>query len=120
MRYDGGCYQGSCFARLGFANCQTFAYAVLRYFGRTIPNFRSSELWADTAHTFVVDQLEPLDLILFNRSSDGFAAHVGICIKSGAVLHLSRRVGTPAIWDLATFAAIPAYAVVVGAKRTLK
>ena len=74
----------------------------------------------DTTHTFIVDQFAPLDLILFNRLSDAFAAHVGICLRSDAVLHLSRRVGTPAIWNRAAFVSISAIAVVIGAKRTHK
>jgi murein DD-endopeptidase / murein LD-carboxypeptidase len=32
---------------VGGANCQQYAYAILRYFGRQIPDFRSSDLWED-------------------------------------------------------------------------
>jgi hypothetical protein len=118
FRYESQCYPGSPNARPGFANCQSFAYEVLRHFGRAIPDFRSSELWNDAVHTFIVDRPEPLDLILFNRSREAFAAHVGVFVGDGSVLHLARRVGTPAVWSLAAFAEIPAYRVMVGAKRT--
>lgn len=32
---------------VGRANCQVFAYAVLKHFGRVVPPLRSSELWTD-------------------------------------------------------------------------
>lgn len=33
------------------ANCQRFAYAVIRHYGCEIADFRSSELWADEVFT---------------------------------------------------------------------
>jgi hypothetical protein len=99
------------------ANCQTFAYAVLRHFGRTIPDFRSSELWRDRKHTFVVSAWEPLDLVLFGRSREAFGAHIGVC-AGDRILHLCRSVGRPVLWDLCQFSARPAYCVTIGAKRT--
>ena len=120
MRYDASCFPGSTKMRDGFANCQTFAYAVLRHFGRTIPDFRSSELWEDGDHTFVVEQFCLLDLILFNRARRAFGAHVGVFVGENNVLHLSRRVGVPAVWRLHEFAEIASYRVLVGGKRTRK
>ena len=99
------------------ANCQTFAYAVLRYFGRSIPDFRSEELWHDRTHTFVVTAWEPLDLILLNRSHEAFGAHVGVFIGD-QILHLCKSAGRPALWDLSQFAERREYGVLIGAKRT--
>ena len=120
MRYDGACYPDSAATREGFANCQSFAYAVLRHFGRVIPDFRSSELWDDTIHTFIVEDYAPLDLILFNCARDAFGAHVGVIVGDSRVIHLARHVGVPAVWNLGAFAKNPSYRVLIGAKRTRK
>jgi len=117
-RYDANCFPGSPVVREGFANCQSFAYAVLRHFRRTIPDFRSSELWNDSHHTFAVEHYVPLDLILFNRAPIAFGAHVGVYVGENSVLHLARRVGLPAVWSLSAFAETSSYRVVIGAKRT--
>jgi len=53
------------------ANCQAFAYAVLRHFGRDVSDFRSSDLWEDTRQTERVAEPAPLDLLLFNRTAAG-------------------------------------------------
>ena len=55
------------------ANCQNFAYELLRHFGRHVPNLRSSNLWDDTEHTIVVEEYQPLDLLLFNRNRESWA-----------------------------------------------
>jgi cell wall-associated NlpC family hydrolase len=99
------------------ANCQSFAYAVLRYFGRIIPEFRSRELWEDEVHTFEVATWKQLDLVLFNRTHDAFGAHVGVYTGEDHVLHLCRSVGRPALWKLHEFAALPEYRILLGAKR---
>ncbi|MCZ4120927.1 hydrolase [Streptomyces sp. H39-S7] len=98
------------------ANCQLFAYGVLRHFGLTPPALRSSDLWEDTAATVRVETAEPLDLLLFNRSEDPYGAHVGVWIDDDAVLHLCAEVGRPAVWSLADFAARERYRVLIGAK----
>src|SRR5258707_14616877 len=54
------------------ANCQAFAYALLRHFGRDVSDFRSSDLWEDTRETERVAELAPLDLLLFNRTADPY------------------------------------------------
>ena len=118
MRYDGQCYPGSPVQRPGFGNCQTFAYSVLRHFGRTIADFRSSELWTDTRFTFEAREIVPFDLVLFNATSDAFGAHVGIYAGDERVLHLSKQAGIPAAWTLDEFARNPRYRVRIGAKRT--
>ncbi|WP_237532923.1 hydrolase [Streptomyces sp. SID8352] len=99
------------------ANCQLFAYEVLRHFGLRPPPLRSAELWEDTRDTVRVTAPRALDLLLFNPSDDPYGAHLGVCAGGGRVLHLCGEIGRPAVWDLADFAARERYRVVVGAKR---
>ncbi|WP_277436267.1 hydrolase [Streptomyces sp. SPB162] len=98
------------------ANCQLFAYEVLRHFGLAPPPLRSSDLWDDTAATVRVPVAQPLDLLLFNGTHDPYGAHVGVCVEDDAVLHLCAEVGHPAVWALADFAARERYRVLIGAK----
>ncbi len=99
------------------ANCQLFAYELLRHFGLTPPALRSSDLWADTRATVRVPVAQPLDLLLFNATQDAYGAHVGVWAGEGEVLHLCAEVGRPAVWDTAEFAARERYRVLVGIKR---
>lgn len=99
------------------ANCQRFAYEVLRFFGREVPALRSSELWADDQFSERVDEPEPLDLILFAGSADSFGAHIGVHVDERRVLHLCEEVGTPVVWTLDQFASRDRYSVTVGIKR---
>ncbi|MEV7833327.1 hydrolase [Streptomyces subrutilus] len=99
------------------ANCQLFAYAVLRHFGRAVPALRSDDLWSDTRHTTGVVRPQVLDLLLFGADRDPYGAHVGVWAGGGTVLHLCAEVGRPALWTLADFAARPRYRVLIGAKR---
>jgi hypothetical protein len=101
----------------GGANCQLFAFEVLRYFGLEVPPLRSSELWEDSASTAVVEQPAPLDLLLFNRTHDAWGAHVGVFVGDERVLHLAKSVGRPAVWNLSDFVTHPEYRVLVGIKR---
>ena len=101
------------------ANCQLFAYQLLRHFGRTIPDFRSSELWADESRTVRVDSFEPLDLMLYHEERKAWGAHVGLYLGEDRVIHLSKAVGRPAIWRHGDFAAQARYACFIGAKRLL-
>jgi cell wall-associated NlpC family hydrolase len=99
------------------ANCQVFAYEVLRHFGYEVPDVRSSELWEDTSTTVPVEVIEPLDLLLFNSTEESFGAHVGVYLGSGKILHLCKELGHPAVWAWEDFASRPHYQVLVGAKR---
>jgi lipoprotein Spr len=99
------------------ANCQQFAYEFIRYFGYSIPDFRSSNLWDDSIFTDKVTVLEQFDLVLFNRTSEAWGAHVSVYLDNDRLLHLSKSVGTPVIWSFQEFKNRPEYAVVVGAKR---
>lgn len=100
------------------ANCQRYAYAVLRHCGLVLPPFRSSELWSDTDYTDVVTgDLAPLDMVLFAADSHPHGAHVGLWTGADGVLHLAKSVGLPAIWSLEQFAERTEYRVLIGAKR---
>ena len=100
------------------ANCQNFAYEILGSFGFVVPRLRSSNLWADTTYTVVVEgEPQPLDLLLFNRTEASWGAHVAVCIGEGQAIHLSKRVGSPAILPIPHFAERPEYRVLVGVKR---
>jgi hypothetical protein len=101
------------------ANCQNFAYELLRHFGRHVPNLRSSNLWDDRERTIVADAYQPLDLLLFNRTRDAWGAHVAAYVGKERAIHLSRRVGLAAVWSLAQFAIRPEYRMLIGAKRAL-
>jgi hypothetical protein len=122
VRYVGARYPGSPAVRsrpglADGANCQLFAYEVLRHFGLRPPELRSSELWTDTAATTRVAAPRTLDLVLVNSSRDAWGAHVGLWADRNQVLHLCAEVGKPALWDLTEFAARPSYRVLVGFKR---
>jgi hypothetical protein len=122
VRYVGARYPGSpaVLARPGLAdgaNCQLFAYEVLRHFGYDPPDLRSSELWDDTDSTQRVAVPRPLDLVLVNSSKDAWGAHVGVWADDDRVLHLCAETGRPALWGLAQFAARPSYRELVGYKR---
>jgi hypothetical protein len=122
VRYVGARYPGSpaVLARPGLAdgaNCQLFAYEVLRHFGYDPPDLRSSELWDDTVSTQRVAVPRPLDFVLVNSSKDAWGAHVGVWADDDRVLHLCAETGRPALWGLAQFAARPSYRELVGYKR---
>ncbi|MGD3109133.1 cell wall hydrolase [Streptomyces sp. YGL11-2] len=111
-------------ALTGGANCQRYAYAVLRHFGLLVPPLRSAELWADRDATRPADPPCPLDLVLFDAGPvpdrpAGYGAHVGVHLGPDQVLHLCREVGRPAVWHYGDFAARPRYARFLGAKRAV-
>ena len=117
VRYNTACYPG---AREGLehgANCQLFAYELLRHFGLTLPNFRSSELWEDTTYTEKVVEFKPLDLLLWNKTQVAWGAHIGVYLGDNQVIHLSKAVGTAALWTLADFQKHERYTYFIGAKR---
>ncbi|MGW6536926.1 hydrolase [Streptomyces sp. NPDC055051] len=126
VRYDGSRFPGaaSVAARPGLgpgANCQVYAYEVLRHFGLRPPELRSSELWDDTESTarVAVADLRPLDLLLYNATERAYGAHVGVWAGDGTVLHLCAEVGRPAVWRPEDFASRERYGVLLGAKRVL-
>lgn len=102
------------------ANCQLFAYEVLRHCSLTLPGWRSSDLWDDTGLTERVAHARPLDLVLFNATGDAWGAHVGVVVGEGRVLHLCAEVGVPAVWGMADFATRDRYRMLIGFKRVLR
>lgn len=122
IRYNGANYPGaSGYNGLasGEANCQVFAYEILRFFKLDIPNFRSSELWDDQTYTQVVSQLKPLDILLWNKTSEAWGAHVGLYLGDNQAIHLSKPIGSPVVWPLEKFLEQPVYKVFIGAKRII-
>lgn len=119
VRYDGSRYPGApgVSGVADGANCQQFAYELLRHFGFGVPDVRSSELWADTEQTSPVEALEPFDLLLFSPDGRAWGAHVGVYLGEDRVVHLSKEAGLPEVRDLAWFRATPRYRVLLGAKR---
>jgi len=99
------------------ANCQHFAYELLRHFGRVAPDLWSSDLWESPASIRVTGPFEPLDLLLFNRTPDPYGAHIAVFVGDGQALHLSRKVGRPVVWRIEQFPELPEYAVLIGGKR---
>lgn len=101
----------------GGANCQFYAYEVLRLLGYRVPPLRSSDLWEDVTATEQVTTPRRLDPMLFGPTPDAYGAHVGVYLGDDQVLHLSAQVGQPAIWPLDQFQERPEYQVVIGIKR---
>jgi len=102
-------------------NCQNFAYALLKHFGYEISPFRSSNLWEDAEETVIVTgELRALDLLLFNRTSSPWGAHVALYLGGGKAIHLSKKESTAAIWPFAQFQILAEYRIFIGAKRLRK
>jgi hypothetical protein len=123
VAYDGACHPGAPGVEgvAGGANCQQFAYELLRHNGFEIGALRSSELWAETRDTAPVGgPLEPGDLLLFNRVREAWGAHVALYLGDDEAIHLAKHVGRPAVWSLAEFAADPRYVCFLGAKRPVR
>lgn len=99
------------------ANCQVFAYNLLRHFGKNPPSLRSSELWEDIEFTEVVESFEPLDIMLYNETADAYGAHVGVYVGEGTVFHLSKENGTPKYEKHTDLLQQPKYQFFIGAKR---
>ncbi|EAY28088.1 NlpC/P60 family protein [Microscilla marina] len=121
VTYQGAHYPGSPKVNglQGGANCQVFAYELLRHHGLKVPDFRSSDLWEDTIHTQQVTHLQPLDILLWNKTPNSWGAHVGVYIGNNQAVHLSKVNHTAVIWTLEHFLEQPAYKVFIGAKRIL-
>jgi murein DD-endopeptidase / murein LD-carboxypeptidase len=121
VRYDHERYPGAPGVRglVGGANCQQYAYEFLRAFGFTIPDFRSSDLWADTTHSVVSQQPQLFDLVLVHDKPDPWGAHVGVYLATSLILHLSQKIGVPAIERLEALTQRPQYRYLIGFKRIL-
>jgi hypothetical protein len=64
-----------------------------------------------------MDQPRPLDLVLFNTSTNPYSAHLGVWMAQNEILHLNKEIGFPAVWSDADFARLPNYETIVGFKR---
>jgi murein DD-endopeptidase / murein LD-carboxypeptidase len=117
VRYVSLSYPGNTNGLEKGANCQHFAYELLRHFSLILPGFRSSELWADTEYTDKVFELKPLDLLLWNKSAEAWGAHVGVYVGDSQVIHLSKTLGIPVLWALEDFQKHERYKYFIGAKR---
>src|SRR5260370_13896865 len=119
VRYNGACYPGAegVVGLDGGANCQQFAYELIRHFGFAPPDYRSSELWEDETHTqAVVGELAPCDLLLFNRTSAAWGAHVAVRLGSKLAIHLSNRPRGPVSRQTGDFSLRPCAAGVLAAE----
>lgn len=121
VRYDGSRFPGAAgvVGVEGGANCQQYAYALLRHHGFELPDFRSSELWADRQHTAIVESMTAFDLVLLHHVADSWGAHVGLCVGQDLVLHLSKRNGRPAVERLERLQQLSDYRYLLGIKRVL-
>lgn len=79
--------------------------------------FRSSDLWEDTLYTKKVKVPKPLDILMFNGNNDAYGAHLGLYLENDRILHLSKEVGYPTIWNLADFKKHKKYKNLIGIKR---
>ncbi|MCP4442701.1 MAG: cell wall hydrolase [Aureispira sp.] len=103
------------------ANCQVFAYYLLRYHNRVVPDLRSSELWDDTTFSEQVpEDYEPLDILFFHKKKDAYGAHLAVFIGDNKAVHNSKKIGKPVIWNLETFSEKPEYKFLLGGKRFFK
>jgi len=101
------------------ANCQVFAYELLRFFGKTVPDYRSSDLWEDEDSTRKVADFEPLDFMVYNSKPEPYGAHIGVYIGDGNVIHLSKNNGIPKVEKHEALLAQEKYAIFIGAKRVI-
>lgn len=101
----------------GGANCQVFAYELLKYHGIDVPPFRSSDLWEDVEFTLQVSDLKPLDILLWNKNTASWGAHVGVYLGENQAIHLAKHIGFPVIWELEKFQEYEIYKHFIGAKR---
>ena len=99
------------------ANCQVFAYNLLKDFGLNPPNYRSSELWGDSEFSEVVTEFKPLDIMMYNDSTGSYGAQVGVYVGNGLVYHLSLSNGVPMFERHLDLLQQSRYQFFIGAKR---
>lgn len=99
------------------ANCQLYAYAFLREHGYAIGDLRSSNLWEDTEYTHEVASPQAFDIAMVHDRPQAWGAHVMVCVGNKLFLHLSARIGRPAVESLDEVMARPYYHYLIGFKR---
>lgn len=103
------------------ANCQVFAYYLLREHGFYVPKYRSSELWADTEFSEVIlSNFQPFDILFFHKKQEAYGAHVAVYLGNNQAIHLSKRMNKPVIWSVESFYQYPEYQFLLGGKRFQK
>lgn len=113
--YDEKYYPGSKRKIKNKANCQLFVYEIIRANSLKIPDFRSSDLWEDTKFTRKVRKLKPVDIVLFNNKNTAYGSHIGLCVGTNKIIHLSKSVGYPTIWKFKDL--LKKYKYFIGVKR---
>ena len=101
----------------GGANCQLYAYEFLREHGYSISDLRSSKLWEDTEYTYEVALPQAFDIAMVHERPEAWGAHVMLCVGNNLFLHLSSRIGRPAVESLDEVMARPYYQYLIGFKR---
>lgn len=100
------------------ANCQVFAYALLRHYGYIVPDLRSSELWEDVDFSKkITANYQPFDILFFHKKEAAYGAHLAVYIGDNQAIHNAKKIGNPVIWDMVTFFEYPAYQYLLGGKR---
>lgn len=100
------------------ANCQVFAYYILRLNDKFVPEYRSSELWADTEFSeFIKKDFQVLDILFFHKNDKAYGAHVAVYLGNNKAIHISKKNKIPVIWELETFLKQPEYQFFLGGKR---
>jgi hypothetical protein len=107
--------------QLSWANCQVYAYEILRYNGLLVPDLRSSELWTCPNCSRIIScDYELLDILFFNETNDSWGAHLGVYIWDNKILHNSKDIGNPEIIDIWDFTKIKKYSCLLWGKRFKK
>jgi len=99
--------------QITWANCQVYAYQLLRYNNMEVPDYRSKELWEDIKFSYEVKEFKPLDILFFNKIENPWWAHLGIYIWNNQVLHNSLDIGKPEVRDLDDFSINNKYKVLI-------
>ena len=102
---------------LNWANCQVYAYEILRYNWKHVPDLRSSEMWEDINYSKKVNKYTPLDLLFFNKNAESWWAHVWLYIWNNKVIHNTNKTWWVEIWDLELFKEYDEYKVLLWWKR---
>lgn len=103
------------------ANCQVFAYHLLRSHHLIVPEYRSSELWSDAEFSEIVSgDYEPLDILFFHKKEESYGAHLAVYVGNNQAIHLSKKIGKPVVWNIETFFEYSRYKFLLGGKRFYK
>lgn len=99
------------------ANCQVYAYEILRLNWKNVPDLRSSEMWEDNKFSEKVKSVKILDLLFFNKNNEAWWSHVWLYIWNNKVIHNTNKTGWVEIWDLEEFKKYEDYKILLWWKR---